>query len=78
MEWTTGTTPAAASVGRQADRFETLELPTGWTVVDLVAEQVAAPHIAWSRADADLVVAALAQTPGYAALIAWAEQEGTR
>jgi hypothetical protein len=55
----------------EAPRFETLELPTGWTVVDLVAEQVANPGIPWSRSDAEHALAVLADRPGYAVQIPW-------
>jgi hypothetical protein len=52
-------------------RFEVLELPGRCTVVDLVAELVAAPRVTWSRADAELMVAVLAERPGYAVHIPW-------
>ncbi len=52
-------------------RFEPLELPTGWTVVELVAETVAAPRRLWDRSDAALVVEALAASPGYAVQLRW-------
>ena len=52
-------------------RFEALELAGRWTVVDLVAELVAAPRVAWTRADAELVVDVLAERPAYAAQIPW-------
>jgi hypothetical protein len=58
-------------VSSPGHRFEVLELPGRCTVVDLVAELVAAPRVTWSRADAELVVAVLAERPGYAAQIPW-------
>ena len=52
-------------------RFEVLELPGQCTVVDLIAELMAAPRVTWSRADAELIVAVLAERPGYAVHIPW-------
>jgi hypothetical protein len=57
--------------GAFVDRFEVLELPGRSTVVDLVAELMAAPRVTWSRADAELIVAVLVERPGYAVHIPW-------
>jgi hypothetical protein len=62
-------------VGR---RFEALELPGGWTVADLVAEQVAVPQRPWDRETADLWADVLTQVPGYAVLLAWPALEVAR
>ncbi len=55
----------------QSGRFEALELPDRWTVVDLADERVADPRRRWSRDDAELVVDVLVEQPGYAAEIPW-------
>lgn len=57
----------------QATRFETVRLPGGWTVADLLDETAIVRSRPWDQAEADAVTGALNGAPGYAALFRWAE-----
>ncbi len=58
-----GSTPAwTAGQGR----FEALELPAGWTVVDLQEEAFALPRGRWDEATAVMVAETLSALPAYA------------
>ena len=56
-------------------RFEAVQMPDGWTVVDLAAEQVIRTRQLWSEDDATLVADALTETPAYALLWKWETPE---
>jgi hypothetical protein len=53
------------------ERFELVELPGCWSVIDLEAERLASPKRAWSRSDAELVAGVLVERPGYALQLPW-------
>ena len=52
-------------------RFEPVEQPSGWTVVDLLAETVIVHRRSWDRAAAAVVAEALNAAPAYAVHWAW-------
>ena len=62
---------SASALAIGSGRFETLELPAGWTVVDLQQEAIAVPKSHWDEATALMVADTLNALPGYAVEWDW-------
>jgi hypothetical protein len=58
-------------VSTQIARFEPVQQPTGWTVVDLLSEKVIRPRRSWSESIAAIVAEALDAAPAYAIHWTW-------
>ena len=65
----------ATTLTQQVARFETVRLPDGWSVVDLLSETVIATSRAWDKLTAATVNDALNAEPAYTVQFRWSAVE---